>query len=132
MIIVRIPLRAVVLCLAATLLVAQGDRGTLTGMVTDPAEVVVSAGKITVKNPQTAALFNAFNRVTLPAPSSANPGITPSFDSTGMQTGGYGFINAINGINGERTRQLVAHSVLAEEYKCEPTRYGGPPAGWRL
>jgi hypothetical protein len=52
--------------------------------------------------------FNTFNRVTLPAPSSGNPGQTPTFDSTGRQTGGFGFINTVNGINGARTGQLVA------------------------
>jgi len=38
-------------------------------------------------------MFNAFNRVTLPAPTSTNPFQTPTFDSTGRQTDGYGFIN---------------------------------------
>ena len=52
-------------------------------------------------------LFNAFNRITLPAPTSTNPAQTPTFDSTGRQTGGFGFINAINGLNGSRTGQLV-------------------------
>ena len=53
-------------------------------------------------------LFNAFNRVTLPAPTATNPNQTPTFDNTGRQTGGYGFINVINGLNGSRTGQLVA------------------------
>jgi hypothetical protein len=56
-------------------------------------------------------MFNAFNRVTLPAPtgnSAMNPGQTPTFDNTGRQTGGYGFINVINGLNGARNGQLVA------------------------
>ena len=53
-------------------------------------------------------MFNAFNRVTLPAPTSDNPNQTPTFDNTGRQTGGFGFINAVNGINGARTGQLVA------------------------
>jgi hypothetical protein len=53
-------------------------------------------------------MFNAFNRVTLPAPTATNPGQTPTFDSQGRQTGGFGFINTINGINGARTGQLVA------------------------
>ena len=55
-----------------------------------------------------AEFFNAFNRVTLPAPTSGNPAQTPTFDSTGRQTGGYGFINVVNGLNGARTGQLVA------------------------
>jgi hypothetical protein len=53
-------------------------------------------------------MFNAFNRVTLPAPTASNPSQTPTFDSTGRQTGGFGFINVINGLNGARTGQLVA------------------------
>jgi hypothetical protein len=53
-------------------------------------------------------MFNAFNRVTLPAPSSGNPGQTPTFDSQGRQTGGFGFINVIDGLGGARTGQLVA------------------------
>jgi hypothetical protein len=52
--------------------------------------------------------FNTFNRVTLPAPTSANPGQSPTFDSLGRQTGGFGFINTLSGINGARTGQLVA------------------------
>ena len=52
--------------------------------------------------------FNAINRVTLPAPTSNNPNQTPTFDNTGRQTGGFGFINVINGLNGARTSQLVA------------------------
>jgi hypothetical protein len=55
-----------------------------------------------------AEFFNAFNRITLPQPTSGNPAQTPTFDSTGRQTGGYGFINVINGLNGARTGQLVA------------------------
>ena len=53
-------------------------------------------------------LFNAFNRVTLPTPTATNPTQTPTFDNTGRQTGGFGFINAINGLGGSRTGQLVA------------------------
>jgi hypothetical protein len=53
-------------------------------------------------------LFNAFNRITLPAPTSNNPNQTPTFDNTGRQTGGFGFINVVNGLNGARTGQLVA------------------------
>ena len=54
-----------------------------------------------------AELFNAFNRVTLPTPTASNPSQTPTFDSTGRQTGGFGFINVINGLGGARTGQLV-------------------------
>ncbi len=54
-----------------------------------------------------AEMFNAFNRVTLPTPTSTNPNQTPTFDNTGRQTGGFGFINVINGLNGARTGQLV-------------------------
>src|SRR5207244_1478603 len=46
-----------VLFLAAVLAVAQGDRGTLTGTVTDPVGAVVPAAKVTARNSQTAALF---------------------------------------------------------------------------
>lgn len=53
-------------------------------------------------------MFNAFNRITLPMPTATNPNQTPTFDNTGRQTAGYGFINAINGLNGARTGQLVA------------------------
>ena len=53
-------------------------------------------------------MFNAFNRVTLPAPTATNPGQTVTRDSTGRQTGGYGFIDVVNGLNGARTGQLVA------------------------
>jgi hypothetical protein len=52
-------------------------------------------------------MFNAFNRVTLPTPSSGNPGQTPTYDSTGRQTGGFGFINVVNGLNGARNGQGV-------------------------
>jgi hypothetical protein len=52
--------------------------------------------------------FNAFNRVTLPAPTSNKPNQTPTFDNTGRQTGGFGFINVVSGLNGARTGQLVA------------------------
>jgi len=53
-------------------------------------------------------MFNAFNRITLPTPTSTNPTQTNTFDSNGRQTGGFGFINAVSGINGARTGQLVA------------------------
>ena len=52
-------------------------------------------------------LFNAFNRVTLPAPSASNPAQTPTYNSLGQQTGGFGFINTISGISGARTGQGV-------------------------
>ena len=52
-------------------------------------------------------LFNAFNRVTLPAPTATNPNQTPTFVNTGRQTGGFGFINVITGLGGARTGQLV-------------------------
>ena len=52
-------------------------------------------------------LFNAFNRVTLPAPSSGNPAQTPTYTSAGVQTGGFGFINTSSGIGGARTGQGV-------------------------
>jgi len=56
-------------------------------------------------------MFNAFNRVTLPAPTSGNPTQAPTFSTAtatlGMQNGGYGFINTLTGINGARTGQMV-------------------------
>jgi hypothetical protein len=52
-------------------------------------------------------MFNAFNRVTLPSPSSGNPGQTPTYNSTGQQTGGFGFINVVNGLSGARNGQGV-------------------------
>jgi hypothetical protein len=55
-----------------------------------------------------AEFFNAFNRITLPMPTSNNPGQTPTFDGNGRQNGGFGFINVINGLDGARTGQLVA------------------------
>ena len=36
---------------------AQGDRGTLTGTVTDPAQAAVPAAKLTLKNSETGAAF---------------------------------------------------------------------------
>jgi len=53
-------------------------------------------------------LFTAFNRLSLPMPTATNPNQTPTFDRTGRQTGGFGFINVINGLGGARTGQLVA------------------------
>ena len=52
-------------------------------------------------------MFNAFNRVTLPAPSSGNPAQTPTYNSLGQQTGGFGFINVVNGLSGARSGQGV-------------------------
>jgi hypothetical protein len=52
-------------------------------------------------------MFNAFNRVTLPTPSAGNPAQTSTFDSTGRQTGGFGFINVVNGTGGARNGQGV-------------------------
>ena len=51
--------------------------------------------------------FNAFNRVTLPAPTSGNPTQTTTYDSQGRVTAGFGFINTINGIGGARNGQGV-------------------------
>jgi hypothetical protein len=52
-------------------------------------------------------MFNAFNRLTLPAPTSGNPLAATTYDSLGRVTSGYGFINTISGINGARNGQGV-------------------------
>jgi len=52
-------------------------------------------------------MFNAFNRLTLPAPSSGNPFVATTYDSLGRVTSGFGFINTINGIDGARNGQGV-------------------------
>jgi len=52
-------------------------------------------------------LFNACNRVTVLTPTATNQKQTPNFESAGRQTGGFDFINAINGLGGARTGQLV-------------------------
>ena len=52
-------------------------------------------------------MFNAFNRLTLPAPTSSNPFMATTYDSLGRVTSGFGFINTINGIDGARIGQGV-------------------------
>jgi hypothetical protein len=54
-----------------------------------------------------AEFFNAFNRLFLTSPSATNPTATPTYNSAGLLTGGYGYINA-NNIGGQRNGQLVA------------------------
>jgi hypothetical protein len=54
-----------------------------------------------------AEFFNAFNRLKLASPSAGNPVATPTYNSAGQLTGGYGFIN-FTGIGGQRNGQLVA------------------------
>jgi hypothetical protein len=55
-----------------------------------------------------AEFFNAFNRLILPAPSASNPLATSTFNSSGVPTGGFGFITNSSGIGNERNGQLVA------------------------
>src|SRR5262245_16973168 len=54
-------MRKVLLAILAFLLagnaVAQSDRGTLTGTVTDPAAAAVPLAKVTAKNTETGSLF---------------------------------------------------------------------------
>lgn len=52
-------------------------------------------------------VFNAFNRLFLGGPSSGNPLQTPVYNSQGVPTSGFGYINA-NNIAGQRNGQLVA------------------------
>jgi hypothetical protein len=49
-------------------------------------------------------LFNACNRVTLPA---TNPNQAPTFDTDGRQTGGFGFISVIYGLGCSRTGHIL-------------------------
>jgi hypothetical protein len=50
--------------------------------------------------------FNAFNRLSLPAPTSANPFATRTVNSAGVPTAGFGRINATTAA-GQRSGQLV-------------------------
>jgi len=52
-------------------------------------------------------MFNAFNRITLPAPTSGNPAANTTYNSLGQVTGGYGFINTLSGVGGARNGQGV-------------------------
>jgi hypothetical protein len=54
-----------------------------------------------------AEFFNIFNRLILPAPSSANPAAAVTRNSAGELNGGFGFIN-LNNVGGQRNGQLVA------------------------
>ena len=53
-----------------------------------------------------AEFFNIFNRLNLPAPG-GNPAATPTRNSAGELSGGFGFIDASN-VGGQRNGQLVA------------------------
>lgn len=53
----RALLAALCLCAAATIVFAQADRGTITGIVTDPAGAVVPGAAIEAKNTDTGAIF---------------------------------------------------------------------------
>src|SRR5579863_2505240 len=49
----------IILCLAASLIFAQSDRGTITGTVTDPASAVVPGAKVTARNVDNGATFDS-------------------------------------------------------------------------
>jgi hypothetical protein len=51
-------------------------------------------------------LFNVFNRLNLPGPSSGNPAAAVTRNSAGELNGGFGFINP-NNVGGQRNVQLV-------------------------
>jgi hypothetical protein len=53
-------------------------------------------------------LFNVFNRKSLSTPSASNPLATPTFNSFGNPTGGFGYITNTPGMSGSRNGQLVA------------------------
>jgi hypothetical protein len=56
-----------------------------------------------------AEFFNMFNRVFLSGPSSTNPQATTTKNNLGLLTGGYGYINTVNGFGTTpRSGQLVA------------------------
>ena len=54
-----------------------------------------------------AEFFNVFNRLYLPGPTSGNPQAPATFNSAGVPTGGFGYING-NSVNNQRNGQLVA------------------------
>src|SRR5512140_3559363 len=55
----RIRLVSLCLILSAAVILAQSDRGTITGTVADPAGAVVASAPITAKNTETGAVFQA-------------------------------------------------------------------------
>jgi hypothetical protein len=55
-----------------------------------------------------AEFFNVFNRKYLSTPSASNPLATPTFNSFGQPTGGFGYIGNTPGMSGSRNGQLVA------------------------
>jgi hypothetical protein len=56
-----------------------------------------------------AEFYNMFNRVFLSAPSATNPQATTTKNGFGLLTGGYGYVNTVNGVGtSPRTGQLVA------------------------
>jgi hypothetical protein len=55
-----------------------------------------------------AEFFNVFNRKFLNTPSASNPLATPTFNSFGQPTGGFGYITNTTGMSGSRNGQLVA------------------------
>ncbi|HKQ74431.1 MAG TPA: TonB-dependent receptor [Blastocatellia bacterium] len=54
-----------------------------------------------------AEFFNIFNRLNLPGPTSGNPTASPTRNSAGELSGGFGFVNP-NNVGGQRNGQLVA------------------------
>jgi hypothetical protein len=53
-----------------------------------------------------AEFYNVFNRLQLPAPSSSNPLATTTYNSAGVLTGGFGYING-SSVGGMRNGQAV-------------------------
>ena len=54
-----------------------------------------------------AEFFNVFNRLYLPAPTSANPQASPTSNAAAAVTGGFGYVNG-NAVNNQPNGQLVA------------------------
>jgi hypothetical protein len=91
-------------CLTALLsvaLLAQSDRGTVTGTIADPANAVVPRAKVTVKNSETGTVATTlttptgnYTVVSLPTGVYELTVEAPGFKKT-TQTGGFGFINLL-------------------------------------
>ncbi|MBV9743016.1 MAG: hypothetical protein JO099_04580 [Acidobacteriia bacterium] len=56
-----------------------------------------------------AEFYNVFNRTFLSSPTSTNPSAMTTMNTFGLLTGGYGYVNTVNGIGtSPRTGQIVA------------------------